>query len=57
MYFIGCETEPGGGKLVLCYESLPFVSLFQLFDNTLTARIYQGHHPLSSREADPGLSV
>ena len=57
MYFVGWETEPRAGKLVLCYESPPVVSHFQLLDNTPKATIYQGHCPLSSWEADPDLSV
>ena len=57
MYFVKWETEPRAGKLVLCYESPPVVSHFQLLDNTPKATIYQGHCPLSSWEADPDLSV
>lgn len=57
MYFVGCETEPAAGKLVLCYECPPFFSHFYLLDNTPKATIYQGHCPLSSSEADPDLTV
>lgn len=57
MYFVGCETKPRAGNLVLCYKSTPFVSYFQLLDNTPKATIRQGHCPLPSWEADPDLSV
>lgn len=57
VYFTVCENKPGAGKLVLCYESPPFVLHFQLLDNTPKATICQGCCPLSSWEADPDLSV